>query len=342
MISIRRLSAAAVLLLVPALPAFAQDKKPEEKKAEKKKPAPIESFIDAAAAGKEYALQGEYEDPIQKVAAQVVALGDATFDVYFLRGGLPGAGWDGKTRVKAPARINIAEMVADPPVRASGSGWTATLREGSLHGSDPDGKAFVMKKVERKSPTLGEKPPPGAVVLFDGSGADEWINGKVVDGLLLMGVNSRKTFGDCRLHIEFRLSFMPKARGQGRANSGVYLQGRYEVQVLDSFGLSGENNECGGIYGKHKPLVNMCLPPLAWQTYDVDFTAARFDDAGKKTADARMTVRHNGVVIHDNAAINSGTTAAPNKEGPAPGFLHLQNHGNPIHFRNIWVVEKKP
>ena len=132
---------------------------------------------------------------------------------------------------------------------------------------------------------------------------------------------------------------MPYARGQGRGNSGFYAQGRYEVQILDSFGLSGENNECGGIYTIGKPKVNMCLPPLSWQTYDVDYTAAEFKD-GKKVKNARMTVRHNGVLIHENLDLTHATTAAPMREGPENGPVYLQNHGNPVRFRNIWVVPK--
>ncbi|MDZ4684595.1 MAG: DUF1080 domain-containing protein, partial [Planctomycetaceae bacterium] len=134
--------------------------------------------------------------------------------------------------------------------------------------------------------------------------------------------------------------FMPTPSGQQRPNSGGYLQGRYEVQILDSFGLEGKNNEAGGIYEISDPKLNMCLPPLAWQTFDIDFTAAKYDADGKKTADARITVRHNGVVVQKDVALPRGTRAAPVKEGPEPGPLYLQDHGNPIRFRNIWVVEK--
>jgi hypothetical protein len=133
---------------------------------------------------------------------------------------------------------------------------------------------------------------------------------------------------------------MPHARGQARGNSGIYLQGRYEVQMLDSFGLVGEHNECGGIYTIAKPKVNMCYPPLTWQTYDIDYTAAEYDGA-KKSKNARVTVKHNGVTIHDNIELTHATTASPLKEGPEPGPVYLQDHGNPVRYRNIWVVEKK-
>jgi hypothetical protein len=110
--------------------------------------------------------------------------------------------------------------------------------------------------------------------------------------------------------------------------------------MLDSFGLKGEQNECGGVYGIAAPKLNMCYPPLQWQTYDVDFTAAKFDKAGKKTQNAKMTVRHNGIVIHENLELPKSTTASPLKEGAESGFIHLQNHGNAVRYRNIWVVEK--
>jgi hypothetical protein len=141
------------------------------------------------------------------------------------------------------------------------------------------------------------------------------------------------------LHIEFRTPFMPAARGQGRGNSGVYIQGRYECQVLDSFGLEGEDNECGGIYSISKPAVNMCFPPLSWQTYDIDFVAARYDGQGNKTKNARVTIKHNGVVIHKDLELTHGTPGR-HPEGPEPESIFLQDHGNPVVFRNIWVVNE--
>jgi hypothetical protein len=177
-------------------------------------------------------------------------------------------------------------------------------------------------------------------VLFDGSTAEHFNGGKMTDDKLLMvGVTSKQAFGDHTLHLEVRLPFMPYASGQGRGNSGLFIQDRYECQILDSFGLKGANNECGGFYSKRDPDVNMCFPPLAWQTFDIDFTAARYDDAGNKTKNAVVTVRHNGVVIHKDYEL-PGSLPAGKPESPKPGPIQLQNHGNPVHFRNIWVVER--
>lgn len=129
-------------------------------------------------------------------------------------------------------------------------------------------------------------------------------------------------------------------RGQGRGNSGFYQVNMYEVQILDSFGLDGKNNECGGIYTLAEPKVNMCLPPLQWQAYDADFTNAVAED-GKVVKKAMLTLKHNGVLIHDNLQIAGKTGGARNEPEGTPGPILLQGHGNPLQFRNIWIVEKK-
>jgi hypothetical protein len=291
------------------------------------------TFTNPADAGPDFAIQGEYEG--SEVAAQIIALGDGKFRAVGFAGGLPGSP-ESKKQTEAEG-----ERVGDK-VTFEKDGTRAEISGGKLTATNPEGKVFNLSKVERKSPTLGAKPPEGAVVLFDGKNADAWKGGKVdSEGNLQAGTVSKQEFGDCQLHVEFRAPFMPAARGQGRGNSGVYLQNRHEVQVLDSFGLKGENNECGGIYSKHKPKVNMCYPPLSWQTYDIDYTSARYDAEGKKSANAKITVRHNGVLIHENAEVDSATTAAGQKDGPGAGPIQLQNHGNPVVYRNIWLVEKK-
>jgi len=290
----------------------------------------------------DFPIQGEYlgeidgEDGKLKYGVQIIALGDGKFRAVGHLGGLPGAGWIGEGKMETEG-----ERI-DGQATFKRENHQAVVTDDGLEIQDLSGlKLATFEKVVRKSKTLGKKPPAGAVVLFDGKSAGNFKGGRLSeDGLLMQGVTSKQTFGDCTIHLEFMLSYMPHARGQGRSNSGCYLQGRHEVQILDSFGLSGENNECGGIYTVRKPSVNMCLPPLSWQTYDIDFIAAKFDKNGEKTSNAKLTVRHNDVLIHKDVEVPYATRAAPLKEGPEPGPIFLQDHSNPLRFRNIWVVPK--
>jgi len=312
--------------------------------------APLTSATDPAKADVDFAIQGEYTGKVQgkdrekTLAAQIIALGNGKFQAVGYVGGLPGDGWDGKE----PETVEA--IAADGSVTFKGKYATGTIKDGSMTITNLDGKEIgKLERVVRKSPTLGQQPPQGAVILFDGKSTDGWVSARAKnidarmtpDGLLMQGANTRKLFGKHKLHIEFMLPYMPAARGQARGNSGAYLQGRYEVQMLDSFGLKGMDNECGGIYKVARPKVNMCFPPLSWQTYDIDFTPAEFAEHGKKLKNARITVRHNGVIIHEDQELPGLTAAAPNgKEDAQPGILHLQDHGNDVRYRNIWVVEE--
>jgi cytochrome c553 len=270
----------------------------------------------AATADSDFEVQGEYVN--DKLGLQVIALGKGDFDLLLYQGGLPGDGWDGTAPQKFDGESSVVRQLA---------------------------QSRGLKKIERQSPTLGAQPPIGAVVLFDGTQKsldDHWNPGakRTADGLLIQGAMTKEKFRDYTLHIEFRTPFQPSARGQGRGNSGVYHQGRYETQVLDSFGLTGKNNETGGIYEVRDPDLNMCFPPLIWQTYDVDFTAARFDDSGRKTDDAILTVRLNGVLVQNTVKVPAPTRAAPLAESPEPGPIYLQDHGNPVRYRNVWLVPR--
>lgn len=335
---------AAGLIAAAGLPSAAQVKKEKAKKAERFAVADPAKLKDDS----DYAIRGEYEGEVKaprnagKVGAQVIARGAGKFEIKFHLGGLPGAGWAGGRTPTATAAAKDGKIVIRNEEKEVGE-----IGAGVITLTDPD-VTGTLKKVERKSPTLGAQPPSGAVVLFAGpQDVDKWENGKVAelsDGkyLAASGTRSKQKFQSFQAHVEFRLAWMPTSTGQARSNSGVYVQDRYEIQVLDSFGLKGEDNECGGIYKESAPKVNMCLPPMQWQTYDIDFTAAEFDPAGKRTKPAVLTLRHNGVVIHDKLELKAATPGgAITKETPEPGALFLQNHGDPVVYRNIWVVEKK-
>jgi hypothetical protein len=295
-----------------------------------------------AAKDPDFLVQGEYvgegiapDGNKIKVGAQVIALSKGEFTIVGFVGGLPGDGWkrgDGRSP-------EFTGKTVGKEVQISGDDIEGKIVGDTITATTPDAK-YTLKRVERKSPTLGAKPPAGAKVLFDGTTAKNFEHGKLLeDGSLESEATSRDKFGDYHLHLEFRLSYMPDARGQGRSNSGVYLHDCYEIQVLDSFGLKGENNECGGFYSIREPAVNMCFPPLVWQTYDMEFTAPKYE-GDKKVANARITVKHNGVTIHDNIELPHGTPGRE-EEGPAPRPLYLQGHGNKVEYRNIWVEEKK-
>ena len=200
----------------------------------------------------DFDLQGEYAaSGSPALGAQVVALGSGKFDAYLLEGGLPGAGWtpdQKRTRLSGSLADGAVEFGEQDGVTAKLSGEGLAVTKG--------GKTVKLARTVRKSPTVGMKPPKGAVVLFGGKDKDagNWKNGKVVDGLLAASnALSHQGFKDCTIHIEFRCPYMPHARGQGRGNTGVYYGGRWETQVLDSNGQNGEMNECGGVYSIAKP-----------------------------------------------------------------------------------------
>ena len=300
------------------------------------------------------ALMGDYVGtylPSQQAAvspvpvnAQVIAEGNGTYRVVLLA---PATEAGGKPRrIEVPAKMENDKLVSAGKV--GDTDWKVALEDGRLKLSG--GGEFELRKTMRRSPTLGLKPPPDAVVLlpFDANKApalDAWTNKEwkaLSDGSMLVTKGDNRTtreFGDMQLHLEYRPPFMPDARGQGRANSGIYFQDRYEVQVLDSFGLEPRDNEAGGIYQVAVPKTNAALPPATWQTYDVIYRAPRLKEDGSLDKAPTITVYLNGVKIHDKVEIPRSTGGAAGANFVAKAPLRLQDHRNPMRFRNTWVKE---
>lgn len=305
---------------------------------------------------RDYWFQGEYLGSARNTCGrceacglQVVALGKNEFQAVLYNGGLPGGGWwTGMTKrdFKGHRDGETLRLIGeDATQRIEIQKSKATLQ--SVHQPPTPASEQVISvgeliRVERRSQTLGAMPPVGAIVLFDGSSTDHWKNGrKTDDGSLMIGTETKTPYRDFCMHVEFMLPYMPNARGQGRANSGVYIQSRYEVQVLDSFGLKGENNEAAGLYKFKAPDANLCFPPLVWQTYDIEFQAARFDDQKQKTAPATVSVWHNGILVQNRVEL-ANKTGGGAAEGPLSLPTKLQDHGNPVRFRNIWLIDRSP
>ena len=301
------------------------------------------AITDVSQADQDFHVQGEYLGDLGfrrrsrvGLGLQVVALGDGQFQGVGYPGGLPGYGWNGEEKVslsgsrsESVANVTLILESAEYQIHLKGPLALVFSKEEQFLGS--------LHKIQRASRTLHARPPRDAVILFNGQDAEQFENGRLTeDGLLMTGTTTKLAVNDFHLHLEFRTPYMPYARGQARGNSGVYIQRRYEVQILDSFGLKGEHNECGGLYRQRPPAVNMCLPPLSWQTYDIYFKAAKWDKENKKTANAVITVYHNGFPIHDQLEITS-KTGAGKPEGPEALPIHLQHHGNPVRFANVWI-----
>lgn len=316
-----------------------------------------------AAAPSEAEVQGLYEGngndtagPF-KIEARVVAQGNGNYHVLIrqIRG-------EGKIdRVELAGKTTGDAVVIDG--NAGGVAWKGSYAGSAIRGQcGPDG-AFQVRRVEKKSPTLGKKGPPGAVVLLDGKDFSEmvqqngakWDLGKLKlgeDGSMQVprgGMTSKRAFqGSFDLHVEFLIPLMPAAHSQGRGNSGVFLTNSDEIQVLDSFGdTTYLGGGCGGIYPYKDPdpmetieslkgtpqckFSLASLPPLAWQTYDVEYRVTTKD--GEPGDKPRVTVYHNGIKIHDNVEIRGAVIPYSPK-----GKFHFQDHGNPVRYRNIWVL----
>jgi Domain of Unknown Function (DUF1080) len=210
---------------------------------------------------------------------------------------------------------------------------------------------IVWEEPKVVTPGKHTEPPSDAIVLFDGKdlskwdGGDKWI---IKDGYAIAakaGINSKDSFGDCQLHLEFASPEVVKGKGQGRGNSGVYMMQKYEIQILDSYeNETYFDGQCASLYKQHPPQVNACRKPGEWQTYDIIWEAPRFDADKKLTKPAIATVLQNGIVVQNHYELIGGTfydrPAAYTAHAPkAP--IHLQFHGDAVKFRNIWIRELK-
>jgi len=293
-------------------------------------------------------FSGEYvgqwdrgEDVNVTAAAYVIAEGRDRYSMRFVA----------KLDMRCPPQFEGEARAEDGVLTFGDRRFEATIQDGVMTGGRGRTASFTLKKVERPIAALGAPAPEGATILFDGTSLDAWdgTDGTVItdDGVLMVTPDSdylvsKERFTDIKLHIEFRLPYMPRSSGQQRGNSGVFLNDEYEVQVLDSFGLEGYYDECGAIYKVAAPKVNACRPPLQWQTYEIEFRAARFDEDGNLTENPRMTVRHNDKLVHNDQELwwitgwKDEDRAKPHVKAPGP--IKLQGHGNYVQYRNIWAV----
>jgi hypothetical protein len=222
--------------------------------------------------------------------------------------------------------------------------------------TDPKATEVWSPEPRVVTPGQGTKPPSDAIVLFKGLIFTEWVNAKDSSAVkwylnndssttVLPGagdIRTTRSFGDCQLHVEFKTPPTVKGEGQGRGNSGIFLQNRYEIQVLDNYGnRTYSNGQAGSVYKQSMPLVNACRKPGEWQSYDILFTAPRFNADGVLIAPGRVTVIQNGVVVQLNTEIKGSTEyiGLPKNEAHGKGPIRLQDHGDLVSYRNIWIRE---
>ncbi len=316
----------------------------------------------SGAALAQWQVQGEYYGSIAgggNLGAWLIANGNNAYTVVFLPGGLltlpgqPNGGWDktgwNRNSFSGSATLSGTTFTVNTISNYKAASVTGSGEAHVMTGTSPTGASFTLNRVVRNSPTHLMKPQPAwgnANMWFDSSTGQadlaKWVNKdnnvQLSRKCLYRGVQTKDPHGAGLLHIEYQGCFNPTATGQGRSNSGVYLQGHYECQVLDSFGSTGEENEYGGIYTVKAPFVNAALPPLTWHTYDIYFTPRTSGAAGDPAGAAMMTVYANGVLVQDGTKVTGVTTAgvAGNLLIPAP--LYVQNHGNDVVYNNVWFI----
>ena len=341
------------------------EKKPAKKKPEPAKPEPApkpEPVADPTWVAKgvwtmpptrgpeavDFSLVGEYvgelksdepkskDAPATRLGVQIRALGNGQFEARAYQGGLPGQdGFENKKPMLLFGRRSGETLVL------SGGPWAMFAGPERCRIINAEGATLAeLPRENRVSPTLGAAPPQGAMVLFNGTDTSAFSTATMTEEkLLAQGADINFMLGDFDLHLEFRIPHMPKQTEQKRGNSGLYLQSRYECQVLDSFGEANLFNGLGALYRFKTPKMNMAFPPLTWQTYDIHFTGARYAADGSKLRNARVTSWVNGVIVQDDEEL-PGPTGAGKPESPTLLPTKIQDHGDPVRFRNIWVIDR--
>jgi hypothetical protein len=312
-----------------------------------------------------------------KQTGEVVALGNGEYQAAF-------TAYDGGEMQKETFRFLInGGLVNDVATFATSINlgplgtfdFKAVMKDSQFLADYTDGGkysgTFKLKRVQRKPDSLLAPPLTGAFVLLDkdakawqkawqhaGGAAPTWTQ---VGGAVQVAraerqnepshLASKQTFNDAQIHLEFRTPLLSKARGRERGDSGVFVQGRYEVQILDSFGQArplnnfgqpDDDDSAGAIFKQKAPLENATLPPGEWQALDITFLAARYDTTGKATRPAEITVRLNDQLVQDRVTLTAPTEGAPIQDATTPAGLILQDSGYPVQFRNIWWVDLNP
>ncbi|HUQ71551.1 MAG TPA: family 16 glycoside hydrolase, partial [Planctomycetaceae bacterium] len=283
----------------------------------------------------DFDVTGEYLSTIagETWGFQVRRRDDGTFAIRLLQGGLPGDGWDQRTAYELSASMSDGRIAFDKNPRMA-----AAFEPDRIVGTNAVGEAFVAERTIRRSILLDKPAPPDATVLFDGQNVDQWTAGQVTpEGLLLTGTSTKQSFRDFTLHLEYRL---PTDSAPSTASCGLLLQGRYEVVIADSFGSEATATSCAAVKGQSAPGVNVSFPRDQWQTLDVSFAAPRFDSSGVKATNARCTIRHNGVVVHDNIELRTPNAGEETSDVGPIGLGPTAVSG--IVFRNVWIVETRP
>lgn len=305
------------------------------------------SWVDAAE---------NYHKKSPQLTAQVIGMGDDSYQVIFR----------GEYQRRATPIFQALGYYRDGAIRIEEKDFSCVVTDTLITGKglylSKAPVKFSLEKFVPESATMGRPAPEGAIVLFDGTDLSQWMhvkNGQELDPTWVIkngsletvpvkevkeaggDLRTRETFGSCEIHIEFWLPYEPHNRGQGRANSGIFINDVYEVQILDSYGLVGDWTESGALYKVSPPKVNRAFPPGTWQTFDIVYTAPKYDASGDLLENAFMIVRHNGELIHNHQELFEVTyfvqsiRLAPPPS--APGHIILQDHGHRIRFRNIWV-----